>query len=710
MLPRLLLLCCCYCCCYAVDPTNATTTASSGRRVAIVMMDNRDPDLAAWLDQHRRNVLSLEVQARLVTILTSYLNMRYACRHGYTLLFYKLRRPGCMHPLWGARHPSYCKLTAIGEALHSGFAWVVYLDSDAFIRGREALPTLLTRYGGVLSGPRAAEALFGWDHPFTLGPNMGFIALRNTPTVRELVRVWWNGYAGAYSLEHPFEQHSLQWQVMHLDRFSRIVQTLSLRTMDPTYPDGVVHLDHNAGTKTRIWIMAGSAAEMLAADGNAGASPPQLRKHLQIFAQQRKGIDKKWRRPAIEAVLKAARADLRSGPGRACTRLVVPFNASASAMERLWKPPPAFHGASPRGNVAAAAPEQPVQEAAAGGGAAAATAAADVLAGMPLQLVNCSNAPGLHTPWQQWTLTTEALSPKIGAKGVAERCTGLCLAHRFSLRAAPSLCMSLGRTRTPRNPFQMQAQLAPCPNAPTASAHTFTSTAAAAAASNEPSGAAAIRSRLHFSAKAGTIKATHRTYDFRANLPEHRTTCGFWPACSGTRLLLPKPCWGRLHANLTACGEEEERVNNFLIRERRLPEAERTLERTGFVIGNDGPLPPAMVNTSGKDRLCLTAWRGMSIESAAVVFLRCPQGRGRKWRSSALFEWLAVAAASPVVATPTPVEPPSIASAPQLVRIVPRSAPGLCLAAPMIATPHLAHEARAPLFSLAADPALAKER
>ena len=30
------------------------------------------------------------------------------------------------------------------------------------------------------------------------------------------------------------------------------------------YPDAVVHLDHNAGTKTRIWTMACAAAELLA--------------------------------------------------------------------------------------------------------------------------------------------------------------------------------------------------------------------------------------------------------------------------------------------------------------------------------------------------------------------------------------------------------------------------------------------------------------
>lgn len=38
--------------------------------------------------------------------------------------------------------------------------------------------------------PPAAEGYFGWDWPYTLGPNMGFIALRNTASMRDLVRDW----------------------------------------------------------------------------------------------------------------------------------------------------------------------------------------------------------------------------------------------------------------------------------------------------------------------------------------------------------------------------------------------------------------------------------------------------------------------------------------------------------------------------------------
>ena len=38
-------------------------------------------------------------------------------RHGYDFLFFQMETTTCSHPTFGARHPSYCKLAAIGEAL-----------------------------------------------------------------------------------------------------------------------------------------------------------------------------------------------------------------------------------------------------------------------------------------------------------------------------------------------------------------------------------------------------------------------------------------------------------------------------------------------------------------------------------------------------------------------------------------------------------------
>ena len=610
-----------------------TPPAGAPGSVALVMMDNRQPDLSSWMRQHVKDELNLDAQAKLVTMLTSYLNQRYACRHGYTLLFYQLSRPGCTHPLWGSRHPSYCKLTAIGEALAAGYKWVVYLDSDAFVRSSEDLQTLLRKYGGVVKegdvftdeNSEPPEVYFGWDHPFTLGPNMGFIAMRNTPAVRDMLRLWWNVYAGSFSMEHPFEQHTLQWQIMHLQRYARRVQTLSLRTMDESYPDDVVHLDHNAGTKTRIWVMAGAVARLLVdLDGANGKHTRLLRKHLHTLAHARKGLSKSRRRPVIEAIVRGARRDLESDAAKACARLVVPFNASDSALRHLW-----HHDAKDSKN----------RDDTDAISRTISSEHGDILAGMPLQLANCSDSP-LHAPWQTWRLSVEQRT----AKGSGP-CQGLCLAHRFSLQAAPGLCLSLGFTRTPRNPFQTQAQLAPC--------KTIAETPAA------------MRARLHFNTKSGTIKTTHRVADFRRGLPEHGTSCGFWPACSGTRQLLPKPCWSELRTNFTACGDEEDTVVNHLQRG-------AVNQKTGFVVTASGPVPAEMVNTSGRDRLCLTSWRGFNIESNAVVFLRCPQGAGRRWRSSRLFEWQTV---------------PAAGQGSSLVRVTPKSKPQLCLSVPPVGSP-----------------------
>ena len=77
--------------------------SAANASVALVMMDNRRPDLASWAKQRSGHELTLAVQARLVTMLTAYLNARYACQHGYELLFYQLARPGCKHPVWVIR-------------------------------------------------------------------------------------------------------------------------------------------------------------------------------------------------------------------------------------------------------------------------------------------------------------------------------------------------------------------------------------------------------------------------------------------------------------------------------------------------------------------------------------------------------------------------------------------------------------------------------
>ena len=266
----------------------ASRTLSGPRSsVAIVMMDSRRPEMKMGLTRHNKQEMTTQAQGRLLTLFTYYLNFKYACRHGYKLLFYKLastdcdgRRcvTGCTHPIWGERHPSYCKLSAIAAALAEGYETVAYIDSDAFFQNATHLPGLLSAHDASdLATQTRIEphAFFGWDWPYTLGPNMGLIVLRNTEISRELLRVrrftltmslciahariswqvWWHVHSGDFGLRHPFEQRTLTWDVMHRARFRHRIRTLSLRPMDPGFTAPVLHLDHTVGTKTRIWVI-----------------------------------------------------------------------------------------------------------------------------------------------------------------------------------------------------------------------------------------------------------------------------------------------------------------------------------------------------------------------------------------------------------------------------------------------------------------------
>ena len=79
------------------------------------------------------------------------------------------------------------RATAIAEACARGYSLVAYIDSDAFFRNASvSLPALLAKYGHGASDAelRSATAFFGWDLPFTLGPNAGIVILRNSARTR----------------------------------------------------------------------------------------------------------------------------------------------------------------------------------------------------------------------------------------------------------------------------------------------------------------------------------------------------------------------------------------------------------------------------------------------------------------------------------------------------------------------------------------------
>ena len=95
------------------------------------------------------------------------------CRHGYDLLYYQLSEAGCLHPRWGRRHPSYCKLPAIALALRR-YDTVALLDSDSwFSRSAPSLLDIEAMHRAPTADASQPSVLFGWDHPYSNGPNCG---------------------------------------------------------------------------------------------------------------------------------------------------------------------------------------------------------------------------------------------------------------------------------------------------------------------------------------------------------------------------------------------------------------------------------------------------------------------------------------------------------------------------------------------------------
>ena len=123
-------------------------------------------------------------------------------------------------------------------------------------------------------------------------------------------------------------------------------------------------------------------------------------------------------------------------------------------------------------------------------------------------------------------------------------------------------------------------------------------------------------------------------------------------------------------------------MNNAIERDLRLPEEKRVLAKGGgFGVGPGGPRPADMLkgNSSVRERLCLTPWRGFMLPGATVVFTGCPTSLGKKKSrlSNDMFQW---------VATPHLPFSSTYSIAATGVRLSPVSAPQLCLAVAPIAT------------------------
>lgn len=256
----------------------------------------------------------------------------------------------------------------------------------------------------------------------------------------------------------------MQWQLMHLDRFRRRVQTLSLHTMDPSVVDAVVHLDHNSGTKSRLWTAARGIVDVLCSRRPAGCGE-KLRDALQTLRGSRVGVGGLARSAILRTAMRAACHDYeQSTPTHPPT---IDFEASSSARALL--------------------------------GQEATDDIPGLLSGLPLHLTNCTDSPHLAR-WQQWRLTAESRNSDSKAK-----CFGLCLLHRFKLEAAPSQCLAMGKSRSPRQPYSSLAQLAPCVRVAPGKDVSL----------HKDPPAEVIRSRLNFNAESGLLQTTHKMRDIK---------------------------------------------------------------------------------------------------------------------------------------------------------------------------------------------------
>ena len=613
------------------------------------MADTRLPSLLAEASS------SFSLKNVTAHSLTFYLNLKHACLHNASLFYFHLDSESCRHPLWGARHPSYCKLAAIADAVSRGFDRVVFLDSDAFIRDASVdIAALLRRYGG---DTHAAAIEFGWDSPYSLGPNAGFASFRLTTArdrthVVEALRLWWNLFAGSHGLGHPFEQHVLHWGLLHLQTQRHRLRTLPIRTMEPGSLDAVNHLDHNAGRKTRVWVMARAVAETLLSRGSpskdAMAMAPTLRRWLPILQTARSDLKYAERLDAVHAVTLAARHDLSAMIGQPqCMPTVQKLNATDAAIKWLSWPPPSQRA----------------------GTRASSTQLGRVLSGLPLTLARCTMEKPFAN-WQTWRLLPDTAAE--GNEGVTSSLV------RLSLLAVPSLCLAIGVTRSPRNPYQTLATLEPCE-----------------ATGEDGVDVKAVHARTRHSLVASEDEPHHKTKEsepymrvrsaliqsaLRPLLPELRSGCGFWPSCIGASAVLAKPCWAKLANNMSACGNSEPAIKNLVSRS-RWGGLHSKKAADSVIVGPSGPVASAALSRGGSDALCLSTWRSQALEGQTAVFIRCPRGnstgtptkahRGR-WDSAKAVEWS---------------QQRSTASGERRARhrrvsLRPRAAPDLCLTAP----------------------------
>ncbi|KAL3908956.1 MAG: hypothetical protein SGPRY_009598 [Prymnesium sp.] len=389
--------------------------------------------------------------------------------------------------------------------------------------------------------------------------------------------------------------------------------------MDSSQLGAVIHLDHNAGTKNRLWRAARSVLEAI-----CSSQPSRCQDSLFQLRRSRAGVGIARRSAIVRAVLKAA-----CGEYQPSSTHLIQLNASSTAATLLR-------------------PQESTQ----------------ILEGLPLHLANCTHQ-GPLPPWQRWRLSVLSRSPN--ASGA---CTGMCQLFHFRLEASPSLCLALGKSRSPRQPYSSLAQLTRCSRLSGGERRLH----------KDPP-PHLLRARLSFNTKSGLVQTTHKLREIKRKLPEHQIDCGFWSTCTGTKTVLGKPCWLDLKHTPSACGSSEPTIANILQR------AKHPHTRPGYgniTLGPTGPLPWPVLSSPGGAHLCMRSWRGGFTQRNAVAFQQCPQDRTRglhRWGGAELFAWeLTSVDGSPVT--------PGYPSEAVTVNLRPQAARHMCLTAPPL---HVAH-------------------
>mmetsp|Transcript_3186 Transcript_3186/g.9757 ORF Transcript_3186/g.9757 Transcript_3186/m.9757 type:complete len:435 (+) Transcript_3186:808-2112(+) len=430
--------------------------------------------------------------------------------------------------------------------------------------------------------------------------------------------------------------------------------------MDPeTGANAVAHLDHNLGTKNRQWTMSLSTAEYLcAADTPGGFCNKKLQRAL-VTLRNRPTTWEGWshgkRSKLLRTVLTAACEEYKAtGPHAPA----ISFHATAVAKRVLRQDGP-----------------KPLS----------------ALAGTPLVLVNCSDAPDIRD-WQTWSVAHRC---RGGLKTCSSPYSVLSLRgpSRALGRAGirDGLCLAIAGTRSARQPYAVLAALAPCNEV---------EDVASSAGRSSPG---QLRGELSFSngeafVRGGKFAPTAPTEGaellvssadvgaLRAGLPEHQTDCGFWSDCTGVRVVLPKPCWKLLVNDTRACGDAEPMIISILKRmQENLDAGMKSMKkdlRDGFVLGPAGPVRRRALGTKGdNDHLCMSTWRATFAEGAPVTFGRCPRfNPKKKWASSSNFEWLRVSVDNAAIGGRHRL----YRSASSSIKLSPVKAPHLCVAAPTL--------------------------